>query len=62
MTEKNSFHENFGFSVSLFGPLGTVKDITIFDKLFDFCEVHNKMQLLVVDTYQYCNFHFLTAP
>jgi len=45
--------------LSNFIPLGAVKDINIFEKLFDLFKAHIERQLLVALPYQGSNINFL---
>src|SRR6218665_389957 len=50
------------WKISIFGnfsPLRAVKDINIFEKLFDFFKAHIKRQLLIALPYQGSNFNVL---
>jgi len=52
------FLTDFVVILSNFSPLGAVKDINIFEKLFYFFKAHIKRQLLVALPYQGSNFIF----
>jgi len=58
MTENRPFF----MKISILGnyrPLGAVKDINIFEKLFNFLKAYIKGQLLVALPYHDSNFNFL---